>query len=86
MCSSDLRVASSATGSNPVPGAVKAWVNFADRFDPVALDATLRDEFSPPKNFATDEEVNNAAKNNHDLIGYLAIEVVRSSIVDAVGQ
>ena len=80
------RLRDAAGRPNPVPGAVKAWVNFADRFDPVALDATLRDEFSPPKNFATDEEVNNAAKNNHDLTGYLAIEVVRSSIVGAVGQ
>ena len=80
------RLRDSAGRPNPVPGAVKAWTNFADRFDPVALDATLRDEFTPPKNFATDEEVNNPAKNNHDLTGYLAIEVVRSSIVAAVGQ
>jgi hypothetical protein len=71
---------------NPVPGAVKAWANFADRWDPVALDRTLRDEFSPPTNFAKDESVNNPAGNNHDLTGYLSIGVVRSSIVAAVGQ
>jgi hypothetical protein len=80
------RLRDAAGRPNPVPGAVKAWVNFGDRFDPVALERTLRDEFTPPKNFATDEEVNNPAKNNHDLTGYLAIEVVRSSIVAAVGQ
>jgi hypothetical protein len=80
------RLRDAAGRPNPVPSAVKAWVNFGDRFDPVALDATLRDEFSPPKNFATDEEVNNPAKNNHDLTGYLAIEVIRSSIVAAAGQ
>ena len=70
---------------NPVPKSVVAWSNFADRFDPVALDATLRDEFEPPKNLPRDEEVNNQARNNHDLTGYLAIALVRSAIVDAVG-
>ncbi len=38
-----------------------------------------------PKNFAKDEEVNNPARNNHDLTGYLPIEIVRSAIVLAVG-
>ena len=70
---------------NPVPKTLTAWSNFADRFDPVALEATLRDEFEPPKNFAKDEEVNNPARNNHDLTGYLPIEIVRSTIVNAVG-
>jgi hypothetical protein len=70
---------------NPVPKSLTAWSNFADRFDPVALDATLRDEFEPPKNFAKDDEVNNPARNNHDLTGYLPIEIVRSTIVNAVG-
>jgi hypothetical protein len=80
------RLRDGAGRPNPVPGAVKAWANFADRFDPVALDRTLRDEFSPPKNFAVDESVNNPAKNNHDLTGYLSIDLVRSPIVAAVGQ
>jgi hypothetical protein len=70
---------------NPVPKSVKAWSNFADRFDPVALERTLRDEFSPPTNFAKDESVNNPAQNNHDLSGYLSIPLVRSAIVAAVG-
>ena len=70
---------------NPVPKSLTAWSNFADRFDPVALEATLRDEFDPPKNFAADEEVNNQARNNHDLTGYLAIPIVRSLIVAAAG-
>ena len=34
---------------NPVPPSLGAWSNFADRFDPVAIDATLRDEFDPPE-------------------------------------
>jgi hypothetical protein len=69
---------------NPVPKSLTAWSNFADRFDPVALEATLSDEFQP-KNFAKDEEVNNPARNNHDLTGYLPIDIVRSTIVNAVG-
>jgi hypothetical protein len=70
---------------NPVPASLTAWGNYADRFDPVALDATLRDEFDPPRNFARDEEVNNQARNNHDLAGYLSIGIVRSAIAAAVG-
>lgn len=80
------RLRNRAGRPNPVPSAVRAWVNFADQFDPVALDRTLRNEFSPPKDFATDESVNNPARNNHDLTGYLSIGVVRSAIVNAVGQ
>jgi hypothetical protein len=70
---------------NPVPRPVKGWANFADRWDPVALDPTLRDAFEPPKDFASDEAVNNPAKNNHDLAGYLSVAIVRSTIVDATG-
>ena len=70
---------------NPVPRSLRAWSNFADRFDPVALEATLRDEFDPPKDFATDTSVNNAARNNHDLPGYLSVGVVRQTIADAAG-
>jgi hypothetical protein len=68
---------------NPVPTQLSAWDNFADRFDPVAIDATLRNEFRPPKDFAHDEAVNNRARNNHDMPGYLAIGVVRDAIVAA---
>ena len=69
---------------HPVPKQLTAWSNFADRFDPVALEATLRDEFVP-KTVVKDEDVNNPARNNHDLTGYLPIEIVRSAIVLAVG-
>jgi hypothetical protein len=70
---------------NPVPASLTAWSNFADRWDPVALDATLRDEFDPPKDFAKDERVNNPAGNNHDLTGYLSVGIVHSTIVGAAG-
>ena len=70
---------------NPVPTSLTAWRNFGDRFDPVALELTLRDEFEPPKNFAKDDEVNNLARNNHDLAGYLSIAMIRSAIAGAAG-
>ena len=79
------RLRDGAGRPNPVPKPVRAWSNFADRFDPVALEATLRDEFDPPKDFATDISVNNAARNNHDLPGYLSVGVVRQTIADAAG-
>lgn len=71
---------------NPVPKGLTKWANFADRFDPVALDASLHDAFEPPKDFADDEAVNNAARNNHDLTGYLSVELVGSFIRQAVGE
>jgi hypothetical protein len=70
---------------NPIPAAAKRWTNFGDRFDPVAIEATLRDEFSPTT-FVRDESVNNPARNNHDLTGYLSIPLVRTALIAAVGQ
>ncbi len=70
---------------HPVPPEVRAWSNFADQFDPVALEASLRGEFEPPRNFARDQEVNNPARNNHDLTGYASISVVRAAIAAAAG-
>lgn len=66
---------------HPVPAAVEAWANFADRWDPVALEATLHDEFHPA-DFVRDERVNNLARNNHDLTGYLSIPLVRTRILE----
>ena len=50
----------------------------------VGSEAT-RDEFSPT-NFVRDESVNDPARNNHDLTGYLSIPLVRTAILTAVGQ
>jgi hypothetical protein len=71
---------------NPVPAPVKTWSNFADRWDPVALDPTLRHEFDPGGGLIRDEAVNNPAKNNHDLTGYLGVALVQAAIATAVGQ
>lgn len=79
------RLRDGAGRPNPVPTQLAAWDNFADRFDPVALDATLHDDFRPPRDFAHDEAVNNRIRNNHDMPGYLAIGVVRDAIVAAAG-
>jgi hypothetical protein len=79
------RLRDGAGRPNPVPPALDAWRNFADRWDPVALDQTLRDEFDPPKNFAKDEQVNNPAPDNHELLGYLSVAIVHDTIVAAAG-
>jgi len=79
------RLRDGAGRPHPVPTPLRAWSNFADRWDPVALDQTLRNEFDPPRDFAVDESVNNSADNNHDLAGYLSVAIVRSTIVNATG-
>jgi len=79
------RLRNQAGRPNPVPSQLTAWSNFADRWDPVALDPTLHDEFQPPPNFAKDTTVNNPARNNHDLTGYLSVAIVHSAVVDAAG-
>lgn len=78
------RLRKGAGRPNPIPAKVTEWSNFADRFDPVAIEATLRDEFKPT-NLIVDDEVNNRAKNNHDIDGYLTVEVVHDMIRKAVG-
>jgi len=79
------RLRNGAGRPNPIPPALKSWSNFADRWDPVALDQTLRDEFDPPKDFAKDEQVNNPARDNHELMGYLSVAMVHDTIVAAAG-
>lgn len=77
------RLRNGAGRPNPIPNGITTWSNFADRFDPVAIDQTMRDEFEPPKNLPRDEQVNNPANDNHELFGYLSILLVRDAIVAA---
>jgi hypothetical protein len=77
------RLRNGAGRPNPIPKGITAWSNFADRFDPVAIDQTMRDEFEPPKNLPRDEQVNNPAPDNHELFGYLSVLLVRDAIVAA---
>ena len=67
-----------------IPAGVAAWRNFADAFDPVALELTLADEFLP-RDFIVDAIVDNKALLNHDLVGYLETAEVAGTIAAAVG-
>jgi hypothetical protein len=58
---------------------VHAWSNYADRFDPVALDRTLRNDFLPADPIH-DHEVNNPARDNHALDGYASIALVQAEL------
>ena len=66
-----------------IPACVAVWRNFADPFDPVALEQTLADEFTPG-GFVVDEKVENAAFLNHDLTGYLDAPAVGDALRAAV--
>jgi hypothetical protein len=71
-----------------VPRGVKAWHNFADPLDPVALDKGIRSDFEPER-FITDELVLNSDSrklegfNPHSAAGYLAHPRVRSVVCGA---
>ena len=79
------RLRDGAGRPHPVPPEVRAWENFADLWDPVALDKTLRDDFDPPPRFAHDHLVNNPARDNHGLAGYCSVASVRATIAAAAG-
>jgi hypothetical protein len=68
----------------PVPKGVGAWHNLADDHDPVAVEITLADEFSP-SGFVNDHVVENRAFLNHDLTGYLNTTEVRDLVRGAFG-
>ncbi len=72
----------------PLPLSVGQWHNFADPFDPVAIERTLADEFKPAGGI-TDTTVENRALLNHDLTGYLDTDAVRAAVraaLEAMGQ
>lgn len=67
------------------PRGVAAWANFADAFDPVALDGTLGNE-TQPKRAADDVRVSNAGLNRHEAVEYLAQPRVRARIGEVAGS
>jgi hypothetical protein len=79
------RLRDGAGRPHPVPPEVHAWENFADFWDPVALDKSLRDDFDPPPRFAHDHLVNNPARDNHALTGYASVASIRAAITNAAG-
>lgn len=73
--------------SSPLPapcGAVAEWNNFANRFDAVALDAHLRDDFAPEK-FVQDC-VGLWLRDWHSAERYLGWDKVRSAVRRAWGK
>ena len=72
------------------PEGVRSWHNFADRLDPVALDAGLKSDFEPRGRINDHMVVNDRTKdllrfNPHSSVGYLANNTVRSVVHDAFG-
>ncbi len=74
-------------GSLSVPAGIQAWKNFADGFDPVALDATLADDFAARNGVAIeDHRIGNTefglfkGWNPHHSGGYLAHPKVRNVV------
>lgn len=69
------------------PSVVGRWENFADRADPVALDAELAGDFATNarKVGPRDHRVNNpVASNPHSGIGYLSLREVRSAVLEVI--
>jgi subtilisin family serine protease/pimeloyl-ACP methyl ester carboxylesterase len=68
-----------------IPRCVKRWLNFADRLDPVALDASLRGEYTGGAALV-DTWVNNpdGPRHPHSGSGYLRTEEVRTAIAESV--
>jgi len=67
-----------------VPPDVDTWTNLSDRRDIVALDATLRGDFTPAEK-VTDYAVDNWTNNNHSIQGYLDKPEALQAIEEAIG-
>ncbi|MGA9334212.1 MAG: S8 family peptidase [Rudaea sp.] len=63
-----------------VPSGVRAWANFADPFDPVALDKGLKGEFKGDIEIHDTLVHNPAFGNPHSAVGYLSTTQVRSCV------
>ena len=70
-----------------VPPCVDHWLNVADRFDPVALDSDLSDDFTPKKaivnrrRFGLNED---SPRHPHSATGYLCTPEVRRAVRERV--
>ena len=67
-----------------VPPGVGRWLNFADRLDPVALDADLANDFTSSDK-VTDHRIKNPrldlrASRPHAALGYLRDQAVRDAV------
>ncbi|MCU0980845.1 MAG: S8 family peptidase, partial [Pirellulaceae bacterium] len=79
-----------------VPARVRAWHNFADRFDPVALDAGLGNDFKPrgatngavrviDRRILNERTVSLRQFNPHSSLGYLSHPDVRTVVHRQIG-
>ena len=68
----------------PVPASVARWTNAADPLDPIALDATLADEYGPA-DIIDEIRVSIRARNHHSMAAYLAHEQVRDLVRASCG-
>ncbi len=73
-----------------IPDGVRAWHNFADGFDPVALDVALRDDFEPCRGVEIQDHLVGNTEfglfkgwNPHHSGGYLAHPKVRNVVYRA---
>jgi len=67
------------------PKCVRRWINFADVFDPVALDSTLADDFSgSPRVEDVDVSNPDGPRHPHSGSGYLRTEPVQKAVRSAV--
>jgi hypothetical protein len=67
-----------------VPSQVRRWTNAADPLDPIALDATLADEYGPA-DVIEEFRVSIASRMHHAMAAYLAHERVREVVRSASG-
>lgn len=68
-----------------VPRCVERWLNVCDPFDPVAADATLRDDYSGGAVLEDIQAVNlDSPAHPHSGSGYLRLEAVRRAVRDSV--
>ena len=67
-----------------VPVQVERWRNFADRFDPVAIDTKLANDFKPRGSVRVHDELilnkETLRANPHSAVGYLSHPAVRGAI------
>ena len=67
------------------PACVDRWLNFADRGDPVAIDATLSGDYAP-RSSIFDSRVTNldSPRHPHSGTGYLGLSPVQKAVRDVV--
>lgn len=75
------------TAKLPRPACVKRWVNVADKFDPVAIDSDISNDFSGAIENEDGFGLNpDSPWHPHSSSGYLATHWVRKPVIETVGS